>query len=51
MFAVICGLIWIFGWIVYRINQRAVAQELVPLRDELSAIHAALKDAPLASDG
>lgn len=43
-FAALCMLIGIFGWIVHRINQRAVTDDLIPLRDELAAVYASLAE-------
>jgi len=44
VFAALCGLVLLFGWKVYRINQRAVDKELLPLQRELAELCASLKD-------
>ena len=45
-FAAFCVLILIFGWIIYRINQRALRNELAPLREELAGIYESLIEEP-----
>lgn len=48
--AVLCGLVLLIGWWVYRINQRAVVRELLPLHKELSALYASLADSNPETD-
>jgi hypothetical protein len=48
-FVMFCVLVLIFGWIAYRINQRAVRHELLPIREELATIFDSLRDNSPAS--